>query len=528
MRLSVVFVVVAAIVLAVSGVLAAEEAKDSKVLVLTSKTFKDAIAKETMTLVEFYAPWCGHCKALAPEYEVAAKQLEGKNAGALAKVDCTVERELCEQYEVQGFPTLKLFRNDGSTPSDYDSARKADAIVKFMTRQSAPAVAELANVEAVKEFAKDEHVKIVAFVKDGDNVESFTKAATTMRNEFSFGMIKNDEAANTEFKVSTPAVVMFRDFDEGAVTYSGDFSNAVDLATFIRAQSFPLVGVIGPENYAKYLERGFDFVWIFVGPESADHKAMIKDQITPVAATYRDRLSFVQLDGIRWVEHAKSFGLSGNTPAIVLENREHRKNFIFPEDKAVTEAAFREFIDGVLGGTITPHVKSEPEPAENNGPVYVLVGTSFERIVMDNTKDVLVEFYAPWCGHCKQLAPKYDELGKMFKDDATAVIAKVDATANDTPADIQGFPTLILYPAGDKSNPVNYEGERSAAAIAAWFKANGKAGGRPEAGAAAAAASETESAEEEEAAPVGEEEHDHADHEGHDHEHEHEAPHEEL
>lgn len=55
--------------------------------------------------------------------------------------------------------------------------------------------------------------------------------------------------------------------------------------------------------------------------DSADQAKTVKDVITPVAAKYTSQLSFVKLDGIKWAEHAKSFGLSGNTPGIVLEDR---------------------------------------------------------------------------------------------------------------------------------------------------------------------------------------------------------------
>lgn len=87
---------------------------------------------------------------------------------------------------------------------------------------------------------------------------------------------------------------------------------------------------------------------------------------------------------------------------------------------------------------------------------------------------MLLEFYAPWCGHCKALAPKYDELAEKFAAFSDKVtIAKIDATANDVPDDISGFPTIKLFKAGSKEEPVEYSGARSVEALADFIRDNG-------------------------------------------------------
>jgi len=130
---------------------------------------------------------------------------------------------------------------------------------------------------------------------------------------------------------------------------------------------------------------------------------------------------------------------------------------------------------------LAPTLKSADPPADNDGPVKIVVGKTFNEIVMDPAKDVFVEFYAPWCGHCKNLAPKWDALGEEFKETPSIVIAKVDATENDTPADIQGFPTIIYYPANNKNGLV-YRGERTKEAFSSYVRENAATLGKKAAG----------------------------------------------
>jgi protein disulfide-isomerase A6 len=94
----------------------------------TASNFKDEVMKHKgVVVVEFYAPWCGHCKSLAPEYDKAATTLKG--VVKVVAVDATAHESLAQKYAIQGFPTIKVFGADKQSPADYNGARTADGIV---------------------------------------------------------------------------------------------------------------------------------------------------------------------------------------------------------------------------------------------------------------------------------------------------------------------------------------------------------------------------------------------------------------
>merc|ERR1719420_520558 len=105
---------------------------------------------------------------------------------------------------------------------------------------------------------------------------------------------------------------------------------------------------------------------------------------------------------------------------------------------------FGEFLTELEAGNVEPWIKSEPVPDNSAAGVKVAVAKNFEELVTKSEKDVLIEFYAPWCGHCKSLAPKYDELGEKMAEENVEIV-KMDATANDVPAgfEVRGFPTIF-------------------------------------------------------------------------------------
>lgn len=139
------------------------------VIELTSANFdKLVLNSDDVWLVEFYAPWCGHCKKLEPEWERAATDLKGKvKLGAL---DATVHDTKAQEYGVTGYPTIKFFaggKKDRSDAADYDGGRTASEIVTWALEKHsdsivAPAILELTSEAVAKEQCEQRPLCIVS------------------------------------------------------------------------------------------------------------------------------------------------------------------------------------------------------------------------------------------------------------------------------------------------------------------------------------------------------------------------------
>nr|KJB09450.1 hypothetical protein B456_001G143100 [Gossypium raimondii] len=224
------------------GLLFASSALADDVLVLTQQNFDKEVGHDRGALVEFYAPWCGHCKKLAPEFEKLGANFKRAKSVLIGKVDCDEHKSVCNKYDVQGYPTIQWFPKGSLEPKKYVGPRTAESLSEFV---------------------------------------------------------------NSE------------------------------------------------------------------------------------------------------------------------------------------------------GGT---NVKIATLPSS----VVVLNADNFNEIVLDETKDVLVEFYAPWCGHCKSLAPIYEKVATAFKLEEDVVISNLDVDKYTDVAEkygVSGYPTLKLFPKGNKAGE-DYRGER--------------------------------------------------------------------
>jgi len=348
-------------------------------------------------------------------------------------------------------------------------------IVSYMTKQSLPAVSTITK-ETVEDFKTADKVVLVGYFAADDKTSNttFTAVAEKLRDNYLFGASNDAELAKAE-GVTFPSVVLYKSFDEGKSVFA-DALSAEAIEKFAKTASIPLIGEVGPETYAGYMETGIPLAYIFA--ETEEERASIAATLKPIAEKHRAAVSFATIDAKAFGAHAGNLNLKADQwPAFAIQDTVNNKKFPFDQDTEITAESIGKFVEDFVAGKVEPSIKSEPIPEKQEGPVQIVVAKNYDDIVLDDAKDVLIEFYAPWCGHCKALAPKYDILAELYVKEGhndKVTIAKVDATLNDVPDEIQGFPTIKLYKAGDKKNPVTYSGSRSIEDLIKFVKDNGK------------------------------------------------------
>ncbi|CAD7683324.1 unnamed protein product [Nyctereutes procyonoides] len=446
-----------------------EVPEEDGILVLNQRNLGLALRAHRTLLVQFYAPWCGHCKALAPEYNKAAALLAAESAEArLAKVDGPAEAELTKEFAVTEYPTLKFFRDGNRThPEEYTGPKEADGMAEWLRRRVGPSAMRLADTEGAQALIDSRDVVVIGFFRDlqDEDVATFLALAQDAL-DMTFGLTDQPKLFE-KFGVPKDTVVLFKKFDEGRADFPVDEELGLDqgdLSRFLLTHSMHLVTEFNSQTSPKiFSARILNHLLLFVNQTLAEHLELLEG-FGEAAPPFRGQVLFVVVDvGASNAHVLQYFGLKAEeAPALRLINMETTKKYAPAGGGPLTAAAVATFCHAVLSGQVKPYLLSQDVPPDwDRRPVKTLVGKNFEQVAFDETKNVFVKFYAPWCTHCKAMAAAWEALAEKYKDHEDIVIAELDATANELEAfPVHGFPTLKYFPAGPGRKVIEYKSTR--------------------------------------------------------------------
>ena len=337
-------------------------------------------------------------------------------------------------------------------------------------RQAAPAITDL-NADNFEKFKESDRVVVVAYTSSSDEKSktAVKEVADKLRDDYFFGLV-TDEALAKEHKVDTfPSLVIYKQFDQeldgGRSEWTESLEDGAKIQEFIKTNSVPLLDEISAANFGAYAEAGLPLAYIF-----ADSKEMAEplvEAVKPIAQKYKGKINFVHIDATKYGPHAGNVGLKEEWPAFAIQHIDTGAKYPYDQSAEITTKNIEKFVDDYVNGKIEPTLKSEDIPEDNNGPVKVVVAKQFSDLVLDKKKDAFLEVYAPWCGHCKRLAPIWEELGEAVQKQGLSdkvVIGKMDGTENDVPAEagftVSGFPTLKFFKA-ETNELLDYNGGRT-------------------------------------------------------------------
>jgi len=350
-----------------------DHGKHAKVLKVS--TFKEEVSKGAH-FVMFYAPWCGHCKRLAPTWdELAEDYIEDNKDVVIAKVDCTEETSLCSDQDVTGYPTLKFFKDGPEMGVKYRGKRDQKSLERFIDEQMGRAPTE------EEEIAMEPEVAVA---------------------------------------------------ENGLYTLT-------------------------EKSFKGHVEKGDTFVK-FYAPWCGHCKKLAPtwDELAQKVEAANDlKATIAKVDCTKAQNLCQDHGVRGYPTLAFFRKGEKVETYSGAR-------SLKELTDFVRTMSDAPkeEVKEAGDEAKEES-VKVLDASNFEEAIKAEGV-TFVKFFAPWCGHCKRLAPTWTQLADKFADNEAVSIAKVDCTSNDNKnkelcnaQGVDGFPTLNIYRDGQKIDEFN-------------------------------------------------------------------------
>lgn len=460
------------------------------------------------TMIMFYAPWCGYCKKMKPDYSAAATELKGQAILVAIDVNRPENAVIRKHYNITGFPTLLYFEN-GAMKFNYEGDNNKESIVNFMKNPSQPTekpkepewsdtASEVVHLTAqtFDDYLKTEPSALIMFYAPWCGhckrmKPEYVSAADKLKQQGIKGKLiavdaQKEPSLGTRFGIKGYPSVKY--FKNGEFAFDVSLREEGPIVEFMKDPKEPPpppppekpwseepsdVVHLNEENFKSTLKKTKHALVMFYAPWCG-HCKNAKPEYTAAAARFKDDYKVVMaaVDCTLHNPVCKVYDVKG-FPTLIYFN--YLKNSR-PYSGGRTESEFVAFMedpDSPANGQPPPPPSPKEEWGAFDGAEHLthLTDSNFDNFVKKQDS-VLVMFYAPWCGHCKSMRGDYALAAKQMKEqNISGKLVTVDATVQtglQTRFEIRGFPTLRYFHQG--RNAAAYDGKRKAGDIVDFMR----------------------------------------------------------
>ena len=429
--------------------------KDNLML-LNDSSFDLALKKYDTMMVLFTETWCIRCQNFFPEFKLVMEKLKDSNI-TFAKCYITGLQNISARYNIiiRELPIVKLFIK--GEVFNYKGKYEEKNIIKFIKKKTEPNLIELNSEEEVIKFLNENDISLIYFGDNKEQIEIF-KNVSNENEEILFRLVSNKEIIN-KYKAKQNSIVLFKNFEEKRNDLTENLSKK-NIEDFISKHSKHKLNEFTQENSQLIFEKKTNTLFLFVKSHSKEEENLKKILIN-VKNIYEGDILIIVSDFVGTLP--EYLGVKNeDLPAIILVDFKKKVLNKYKFSEEINEKNLLKFLENFEKNKLKLYLKSEEEPKTNDKVVYKLVGKTFNKVVLDSDKDVLVNFYIPRCWQCKVLKIFFDKIADNLKNNKNLILAEIDHSLNDVEnINLKNYPTLILWPAKNKKKHKIFKGNNS-------------------------------------------------------------------
>ena len=400
----------------------------------------------------FYSPSDPNCKNAIAEFEKASMKLRKENF-VFGKIDSDVSSEIIRYFRVEAIPSIALFYL--GKPEFYEGEKKEKEIIDWVLEKTKRDYNEIHSERDLEEFKKLYDISMVYCGKDSKIMREIILAERKMDN-IPMGTIPEEEMikshAEKGHKDAKDFIILFTATEEKIYyLYNITSENIID---FYNLYSTPKVIEFSAQTSPILFSKRLNSLMIFSTRTQTQFEEM-KTLLGKLWPKLNRKLKLFVSDinegmSVRLSEYCGA--KEKDLPIAYILEPIGQNPIKYRLQEKITEESLLKFASQWEKKEIKPFMKTEPEFVSNDGDVFNLVGTNYKKYVIENDKDVVVYFYAPWCEHCKNFYPRFERLArKLNKRNKNLLFAKMDATENDIEYfAVNKYPTIKFYPGNAK------------------------------------------------------------------------------